>query len=358
MRGISRLRWLAGVVAVACALVAGRGGPAWADCTVTSVTSVSPASYNVGTYGTGSTLPSPPSSTRQLSFSVRAVAVSNGNQTNAINSNCDVRVVLRRPTMPASMTTNSGPAALPYSATISGDAMVPGSTAVASNPGNPANPGTLQGTLNGSTPVTLTFAADFAVTLSNPTSTPTVGSGYLDTLFFDIYNWPQSNGAPNRRQLVGTITFNPTATVTQSCSIANPQNVTNQVFAVAANGTTTGQKTGGTPSFNVSCTGRSNVSLTSANGAVTRGNVPIASLGTASGSFRNRIHYTASVNGGAGAVTLNTASAATSGLAAFSTSVLSNSATTVAITPETITSATPLLAGTYGDTLTISIVPQ
>jgi hypothetical protein len=353
MRGISGLRWLAGVVAmvVACALTA--GGEAWADCKVASVSSVSPATFGIGPYSS-SNVPAPSSTT--LTFTVRATAVNNSNSNNA---ECDYRLIFRRTATSPKLTIPSGPVPLPYTATLAGGGMTFAATAP-TNPQTQINPqGRMTGSLNGSTPVSMTFSAVLAVTPSAVASAPTASTAYIDHLLVDVYNWPNNPTTANPRAFVGTLNLDLTATVTQSCSIANPQNVTNQVVKVGANGTTPGEmSTAAKPSFDVSCTGRSNVELKSANGAVTRGNVPVASLGTAPGSFRNKIHYSASVNGGAGTVTLNTASAATSGLSAFSNSVLSSSTTTVSITPETITSATPLLAGTYGDTLTISIVPQ
>ena len=109
----------------------------------------------------------------------------------------------------------------------------------------------------------------------------------------------------------------------------------------------------GAPNVGVSCTGPSNVALISQNGAVTLGGVLEATL-TAVPSFRNKIEYSASTNGGAGTVSLNTATT-NSASGVFNTTAVT-SGTTVTIAPQA--SAVPLVAGTYSDTLILRITPQ
>ena len=104
----------------------------------------------------------------------------------------------------------------------------------------------------------------------------------------------------------------------------------------------------------VVCSGPSNVQLTSLNGAV-------KSPATAVTGFSNIINYSATASFSSANATLNTATVATatgseSGTAASTSGVLPSGTMSVTITPAA--SASPLLAGSYSDTLRITITPQ
>jgi hypothetical protein len=148
-----------------------------------------------------------------------------------------------------------------------------------------------------------------------------------------------------------------TASVDGFCAISGAANTT----ALIPTSTTTGLTTGSPPSptFNVTCNKGSTVKLTSLNGASTLGNALENAILTSALGFRNKIEYSASVTGpGSTAVVLDTNVVSGPGAnvtGAFAVGAASASATTVTITPETSTS--PLLAGSYSDTLTVTIAP-
>lgn len=143
-----------------------------------------------------------------------------------------------------------------------------------------------------------------------------------------------------------------TATVEPFCSIANATGTTASISTVATTGLTSGSPA--SPTMDVICNKASTVTLASENGAVTLGNVQEGNL-SAVANFRNKIEYTASINGGAGAVSLATGGGSATANGNFATAAVSTTATAVTITPET--SAVPLLAGSYQDKLTVTINP-
>src|SRR5581483_3475357 len=94
------------------------------------------------------------------------------------------------------------------------------------------------------------------------------------------------------------------ATVTSFCAISNPLNISPSIPINGAGLTTGGPATA--PTIDVLCNNASTVSLTSSKGAVTLGGATETSLGSPPTGFRNSIQYTASINGGAGPVALDT----------------------------------------------------
>lgn len=307
-----------------------------AICDVTSFTSVSPTTHALGTY-TGTTVPGTTTRTLTINF----MATGNG------GGNCRLRLFLRRTAAPAELNTSpASPVPLPYSASIDGVAM-----RFAASPAVSPTGGDLVTvpSPNSSTPVARSGTTSISVTPGAVSGAPWAGTGYVDNVFIDLYYVPQGS---TTRMYVGTMPFSFTAIVSQSCSITSPANVA-QVVAVNSVGLTSGMATA-SPSFNVLCTGASNVTLSTLNGAVTLGGVAKASLTPISG-FRKAIDYSASINGGAGAISLNTASA-TSATGTFNNSPVTTTGTQVTITPAT--SSVPLVAGSYSDTLTVSILPQ
>lgn len=145
--------------------------------------------------------------------------------------------------------------------------------------------------------------------------------------------------------------ININANVAAFCTIANASGTTATIDTVAATGLTSGSPT--SPTMDVTCNKASTVNLASQNGGVTLGGAVESDLSPVPG-FRNRIEYVASVNGGAGPVSLNTSSD-TSANGSFNAGAVATTGTAVSITPEA--SSIPLLAGSYSDVLTLSVNP-
>ena len=309
-------------------LVSGR---AEAACEITGATSSSPSSISLGTYS-GTSFPAATSTTLNLSIQVTG----NG------SGSCQGGVVLRRATSPASLAASGTTVTLPYAATLGGAAMTFSSTAAA----NPSTIGTTSTISAPGSPTTITVTATLSLTPSSATATPGSSSNFSDTLFIDVYDVQGS-----KKSHVGTITLTLTAIIRQACTISSPANIS-QVMLTSL-GRTTGMQ-GGAATINVTCGSAANVSLTSQKGAVTLDGVSRSSLAALSG-FRNAIDYTASINGGAGAVTLNTSSATTV-TGVFNSAAVSTTGTQVTITP--VSSSLPLVAGSYNDVLTIAVTPQ
>ncbi len=310
-------------------------GEARAQCNITAVASVTPLTTSAGTY-TPPTVPVSTTLSLTMTYTVTSGLV--GGQ------NCRARLTFQRPTLPATMT--NGASTMPYTIRR----MAAGGNVLMITGGTPVNTQWISVTGNGpaantSAVRTSTFPAVFPIL--QPGGSFTAGSYSDTTLNVQVFNDPPGSAI----NLVRSLPFTMTGTVVTSCAISAPAN-TNQVIGVNALAQTTGMLTG-PPSFTVSCTNISDVTLTSQNGAVTLGGVLEGALGAVPG-FRNKIEYATSINGGAGAVTLDTA-LASSALGLFR-SVTTSVTPTVPITPET--SIVPLVAGGYSDVLTVSVIPR
>lgn len=259
--------------------------------------------------------------------------------TNSSSSSCTFVLSVQRTTLPASMTNGANTLSYVIERSGGGSIMHTGGTTTAGT-------STASATLASSASTTI----NLRVRLPAGQSTANASGTYSDASPL-IEVW-QLNGSGVPTTLRSSVPMSITNTRLGSCTITDAAN-TSQTISVGSTGLTTGMANVA-PSFNVTCSGASNVSLTSQNGAVTRGNVLEGSLAIVSG-FRSKIEYSASINGGAGTVTLDTASA-TSATGVFNAAAVSALGTQVTITPES--SIVPLLAGTYRDVLTISIVPQ
>ena len=151
--------------------------------------------------------------------------------------------------------------------------------------------------------------------------------------------------------------INISATVTKACTVNNtatgtPGTATIPVSAAGAV-TTTAITPTGSPFASVACNAPSTLLLTSLNGAVKNATAPAA-------GFTNLIDYTASAtwNGVTATVNTSTVAGATGPEAGVAQSVATaNSGNlTVSITP--LANASPLITGTYNDTLRVTLTPQ
>lgn len=146
------------------------------------------------------------------------------------------------------------------------------------------------------------------------------------------------------------------ATVAATCTINNVATggVSTVTIPVSASGAvdTTPLTPSGSPFASVACNAPSNLQLTSQSGGV-------KTATTAVTGFAAKIDYTASATWHSVTATINTASAGPtgpySGTAAPVATAFSGSLS-VSITPTA--NALPLLAGSYSDTLRVTLVPQ
>ena len=298
---------------------------------VQSVSLASSSVANLGTY-------TPPSGTPGLISVVLNLSLT---YTPGAAGNCQLFIGFRRPTLPATLS-KAGGGSIPYALVRNSN----GTTLVFS--GTIPTTSTHRLTVNNVAP-TRNFRIDLQMqpdTLAN-----NLGGYYTDGLTLEVYN---RSGAVVG-SLVGQAPYTVNGTVATSCSISSATG-TSQIIAVGATGLTSGM-VGSAPQFAVTCNSSSNVTLSSQNGAVTRGGALESALATVNG-FRNRIEYLATINGGAGNVVLDTSNggANVSAVGTFAAAAVMNAGTVVTIQPET--SSTPLLAGSYSDVLTVTIAPQ
>lgn len=264
--------------------------------------------------------------------------------TNASNSACTFVLAVHRATLPASMINGSNSLIYVVERSGGGSIMYTGAAPTA---GQSTTSTTVA--RGGSTTVSL------RVRLPAGQTTATAMGTYTDISPL-IQVW-EINGSGTPTTLRSSVSMSVTNVNGSACVVSNPSN-TGQTISVGVSGLTQGMVTAA-PTFEVTCSAAANVVVSSQNGAVTLGNVAKTALAAVSG-FRNKIEYAASVNAPAGTVTLTTSNSATAPASTptvlFSATSVTNRVTTVTITPES--STVPLLAGSYGDVLTVTLVPQ
>jgi hypothetical protein len=214
-----------------------------------------------------------------------------------------------------------------------------------------STPGTrvaILGTNNNQSTVTVTASITVGA-VAGQTGRP--AGSYSDTsvvakVFEGASNTPVGGAAP---------ALNVSATVVGSCTIGGVNTPSADTATIPVNASGNVVTTAINRSYvSVVCSGISNVQLTSLNGAV-------KSSATAVSGFSKLINYSATATFFGASATLNTATIPTatgseSGSASSTSSGSPSGTMSVAITPAANTS--PLLAGSYTDTLRITITPQ
>jgi hypothetical protein len=301
-----------------------------AGCNVTTATITSVNSASIGTY-------SAPVALGPVTVSVTFTYTTSGGG----GSGCHGGAAFSRPAG-TSGALNNGSATIPYTLFGSTSGVSPLYTG-ATPTSTQYEPFVLAAGSTGS--ATVTFI------LQGSPSTTALSGSYADNLTLNIFD---VKGTNIQGGAIGSSNFTIMGAVSSSCVVVNGtlQNA-NQTIGVGVLGQTTGMATGA-PSFNVTCSAPSTVALSSTNGAVTRGGVLKSSL-VAVPNFRNKIEYFATLNGGAGSVTLNTATGNTVN-GVFNATSIASRATIVTITPEA--SIVPLVAGSYSDILRIIVTPN
>lgn len=151
--------------------------------------------------------------------------------------------------------------------------------------------------------------------------------------------------------------INITATVTKACTVNNtatgtPGTATIPVSVAGAVNIAAITPTG-SPFANVACNAPSNLQLTSLNGAVKNATAP----GT---GFTNLIDYSASATWNSVTATINTStvSGATGAEAGTAQAVATANSGNLTVSISPIANASPLITGTYTDTLRVTLTPQ
>lgn len=315
---------------------------AFATCTIrANGLSINPGTGSTGTY----TQPTPPVD-QAVTFTVSGTYRTN----NTPNLTCTVAISFNRSSLPASMTISGGGATLPYtirSAAGGGNTLLYTGGGVPGAANRLAVSFTAAGTNLNAVPFSINLTAYF---LAQPVSPQRAGS-YSDALTLNVYNVTTAGVATLRFSRA----FTTTGTVAAACTIGG-------VYMPAADSATIPVSPSGvvdTSTINRSftsilCSAPANVQLISQSGAVKN------AAGAVSG-FSNLINYSATASFSGASASLNTAtipaaSAPETGAVSSTSGVTPSGTMLVTVTPAT--SASPLLAGGYSDTLRITITPQ
>lgn len=309
-----------------------------AACSVNSAgLSVTPVAANTGTY----TPPTVPAAQTQ------AIVVSGTLRVTGGGGTCRVGMAFHRTSLPATMARSGGGATLAYGITTSG-----GTSLLYTGGGNPStsNMYIAQGTIFGSytaLPFTATFPVQFAM---SPVDPQRAGS-YSDGPTLHIFSIGNGNNVTD----VGSFGFTVTGTVSSVCTIGGVSNPTADSAAIPVSSAGVVSTAAINKAYaNVSCNSLTNVVATSLNGGL-KGSAAAAS------GFTDIIDYSVAATFGGATSNLNTSSVATAagtetGSTATTSSATPSGSLSVSITP--ISASQPLAAGSYSDTLRITVTAQ
>lgn len=313
------------------------GGAAYAVCTINGITSITPSTVNTGL------ITFPPAPVPQA-ISITVV----GTYLSVLGGTCTGAVSFHRASLPASMAISGGGAAtLPYtiqSAPGGGNTLLytGGAAPGAANRLAFTFPAAILG-------ITTPFTANVtAHALAQPAAFQQGGS-YSDSISLDVFN--EVLGIFSK---IGGAGFTVTGTVAKVCTINGVSNPAADTATIPVSGGKVNTAPIPKSYANVACNTPSNLQLTSQNGAVKTGATPVP-------GFLNLIDYAAVASFSGANATLNTATAPgaagpEAGTPAATTGTTPTGTLAVTITPQS--NASPLLAGTYQDTLRVTITPQ
>jgi hypothetical protein len=324
------------VLALAAGLAMCAASNAKAVCVITAA-SASPLAASTGTY-TPPALPNAQAVSIQVNITYLAL----------VAGTCTLAMSFHRSTLPASMVlVGGGTATMPYSLQTSSSGgnslFYTGGLPDASNALIYAFAAPILG-VPGTTTKTFTVYA-----LASPAALQQAG-GYQDSITLDLSNVTLDLVVTK----VSSQAFLVTGQVAKSCTIggqAHPAADTVTIPLTASGDVNTSPINRSYP--NAICNAPTNVQLTSQNGAVVTGG--------AGGGLQNRIDYAATALFSGATASLDTASIPTangseSGIAAPTMGVTPTGNLGVTITPEA--NGQPLVAGSYADTLMVTLTPQ
>jgi hypothetical protein len=309
-------------------------------CAILSATA-SPSGVNTGTY----TAPNAPAA-QPVSITISGTYLAAAGD---LGGDCAGAVAFNRASLPASMAiTGGGAATLPYTLQSAANG---GNTLLYTGGGLPNAANVVPFTF----PATLLSGGIFhqSVTvwaLAQPV-TPQQAGSYLDGITLDVFS---STLAGVLQARTSSQTFTVTGTVAKSCTIggvAHPSADT-ATIGITANGAVATTPINRSYA-NTVCNTPSNLQLISQNGAV-------KATGAVAG-LANLIDYAAAATFSGASAALNTAAVPTavgaeSGVAVPTIGNTPSGLLSVTITPQA--NPQPLLAGSYSDTLSITLTPQ
>ena len=262
---------------------------------------------------------------------------------------CAAAISFNRSSLPASMLLlGGGTATLPYTLQTSNTG---GNSLLYTGGGIPSASNVLPFTFPASVLTVSNFSVAVTVWAQSQPSISQQAGSYIDNITLDIFT---STLAGILQTKVSSQAFTVTGAVAKSCTIGG----TNHPAADTATIPITASGSVNTAPINRSyanafCNTPANVQMTSQNGAVTTG-------GSGSG-LQRLINYAASATFSGATASLDTATVPTAigpedGPAAATTGNTPTGSLGVSITPQL--NAQPLAAGSYADTLTITLTPQ
>lgn len=337
IKATSRSALLGFAIAIACACGSQQ---AQAVCAILS-SSVSPLSISTGTYSPPNA-PSPQSLTITVSGTYLAAV-------GDLAGGCAIAVSFNRSSLPASMAlTSGGSASMPYTLQSASSG---GNSLLYTGSGLPPQSNSLLLNFPASTLSVASFSVSATVwALAQPIDPQQAGS-YLDTLTVRVFS---STLAGILQGQASSQTFTVTGQVAKSCTIGGlfhpsadtatiPITASGQVVTAVINKSYA----------NAVCNTPSSLQLASQNGGVT-------TASTATG-LQNFINYSASASFSGASATIDTATnpgtgAQESGSPASTSGSLPSGTLSVSIVPQL--NSKSLVAGSYADTLTITITPQ
>ena len=316
-------------------------GPADARCTINATgISITPTSASTGIY-------TPPTAPTAVSTSF---TVSGTYNTNNTAGTCRVAISWNRASLPASMARTGGGATLPYTIqTLS----TGGNTLLFTGGGTPgaANRLLASFTSAGANLTNRAFSVVMTVYFLQQPGTNQRAGNYLDGPTVRIYN---VTGGGTATQLA-SVGFSVSGAVSLSCTIGGATAGALDTANIPVSPTGTVTTTPIAKSYaNVVCNSFSNLSVSSLSGAV-------KNTGAAPSGFTNLIDYTASATYGGATSSLNTSTIATATGAEAGSTGTTTAATTsgsLAVTITPLTPASRLRAGSYSDTLRVTITAQ
>lgn len=325
------------VVLSALALLALSAGGAMATCTISGVgMTLSPGAASAGTY----TAPTAPTS-QAVSITVTGVY-----STNATGGTCNGAVSFQRASLPPTMA-GTGTATLPYTITSAsgggGNALL-----FTGNTVNLSNTAQFTFASAGANVTNRAFTATVTVFLLMQPNSPQAAGSYSDSLTAWVFDVPSGQGVFSR-------SFTTTGTVSKVCTIGGVAHPVADSATIPVSGAGAVTTTAINRSYaSVACNTPSTLMLTSQSGGVRTAATPPS-------GFTNIINYASSATFSGATATLDTsvnpaATGSESGTGVSTTGTTPSGTLTVAITPQA--NALRLMAGSYADTLTITIVPQ
>jgi hypothetical protein len=327
-------------IATAAVMFAGMSQAAKAACLISTVTSVSTVTANLGTY----TAPTAPP-VQAIHINVQGLYLVT---VGGVLGGCSLSLFFNRPTLPANMTVVGGTATLPYTLQTAASG---GNSLLHSGGGIPAASNMM--TIVFSPPSILglgNYSVDFTIYGQMIPGSPQQGGSYNDNLTLTLVG----DLLILLPTIAATRAFTVTANVTKTCTIGGVSSPAADNAAIPVNAGLVDTSTILKSYANAACNSPSSLQLTSLNGALTGPTSP-------GGAFQNQINYTAQAQFSGANAQLNTATLPSSGgpeasLPSAIAGTMPQGTIALSINPHL--NALPLARGNYADVLRITLTPN